>query len=46
MKRLIVELDDDLHTRIKVKAAQKNLSIKSLVTLFLKRWVNNKKENT
>lgn len=42
MTRLVLELDDDTHQAIKVKAAQANRTIKDMVTELLKKWIKQK----
>jgi plasmid stability protein len=43
MKRLVLELDDEFHQKIKVKAAQLNRTVRDILTEFLKDWVRKSK---
>lgn len=42
MKRLIIELDDDLHAQIKTRAAKQRKTIKLIVTELLYNWTKEK----
>lgn len=39
MKRLVLELDDELHQKIKEKAVKENKSMREIFTALLKKWV-------
>ena len=39
MRKMIVELDEELHHKVKVKAARENASMKDVVTGLLEEYV-------
>lgn len=41
MKRLVLELEDELHQQIKVKCTEQGTSMRKVGTDFFKGWVNN-----
>lgn len=44
MKRVVVELEDDFHKRVKLQAIGKDMSIKEYLTLLIKKDLETKKE--
>ncbi len=44
MKRLVVEIDDDLHKKIKMQALSEDKSIKDYVKDVIKKDLSTKKE--
>ena len=42
MTRLVLELDDEMHRQIKVKAAQENRTNKDVATELFKKWLKQK----
>jgi len=38
--RLVVEIPDDMHTRIKVKCAQERIKIKDVTERLFQRWLD------
>lgn len=46
MKRLVIELEDDLHKKIKFKAFQQEVTMKDYVTELVKKDLEVKKEQT
>jgi len=39
MKRIVLELDDDIHAMIKIKAAQKKQSLRQILTELVTKWL-------
>lgn len=39
MKRIIFEVSDKLHKEVKVKLAERGISVKSLLIPYLEKWV-------
>lgn len=46
MKRLIVELDEELHKKMKIKALQDDKTVKQYVTDLIRKDADTKKEQT
>lgn len=46
MKRLVVEMDDVLHTEIKMEALRQGKPAKRLVTEVVEKYLQTKKEQT
>ena len=46
MKRLVVDLDESLHTAIKIEALKQGTSAKKLVTEMIEKYLETKKEQT
>lgn len=46
MKRLVVEMDDALHTEIKMEALRQGKPTKKLVTELIENYFQTKKEQT
>lgn len=46
MKRIVIELDDDLHREIKVRAVTSDRSIKTYVTDLIEQDLSKEKEQT
>lgn len=42
MKRLVLELDEELHQQIKEKAVKENKSMRDIFTALLKKWLKTK----
>lgn len=42
MKRIVLELEDELHTQIKIKAAQESRSLREILTELVERWLKKK----
>jgi plasmid stability protein len=38
MKRLVIDLDDDLHRRIKVKAAKEGVPVAVIIRRLVEAW--------
>lgn len=41
MTRLVLELDDDFHQKVKVKAAKEDKSMRDIMTELLEDWLKN-----
>lgn len=41
MKRIVLELDDDIHAMIKIKAAQQKKSLREILTVLVSKWLKN-----
>lgn len=39
MKRIVLDVDDEIHSMIKIKAAQQKRSIKEILTELVKKWL-------
>lgn len=39
MKRLVLELDEEVHSMIKIKAAQEEKSMREILTDLVMRWL-------
>ena len=39
MKRLVLELDDEIHGLIKIKAAKEKRSMREILTELVQRWL-------
>ena len=46
MKRLVVDMDESLHTAIKIEALKQRTSAKKLVTEMIEKYLETKKEQT
>lgn len=46
MKRLVVDMDESLHTAIKIEALKQGTSAKKLVTEMIEKYLETKKEQT
>lgn len=42
MKRIVLDVDDEIHTMIKIKAAQEEKSIKEILMDLVQRWLKRK----
>lgn len=42
IKRLVVELEESMHQKIKNKAVHKKLSMREIMTKLLKEWLDKK----
>ena len=39
MKRIVLELDDEIHSLIKIKAAKKKESLRKILTELVMKWL-------
>lgn len=39
MKRIVLDVEDDFHAEIKVRAAQEERTLKEILTELIKRWL-------
>ena len=46
MKRLVVDMDEELHTAIKIEALKRGTSAKKLVTEMIEEYLKTKKEQS
>lgn len=46
MKRLVVDMDESLHTAIKIEALKQGTSTKKLVIEMIEKYLETKKEQT
>ena len=46
MKRLVVDMDESLHTAIKIEALTQGTSAKKLVTEMIEKYLQTRKEQT
>ena len=42
MKRIVLDVDEDLHAQIKIKAAQEERTLKDILTELVQRWLKRK----
>lgn len=42
MKRLVLELDEEVHSMIKIKAAQEEKTMREILTDLVMRWLKRK----
>lgn len=45
MARLVAEIDDDLHKKLKVEVAKRGLTVKSAIEQMIKPWLKNKNKS-
>ncbi len=45
MKRISVQVDEDFHRRVKIKAAEDNVNIADVVRDFLDKWLQGKRKH-
>lgn len=46
MKRLVVEMEDNFHTAIKIEALKQGVPVKDYITVLIKKDLETKKEQT
>ena len=42
MKRLVLELDDDVHAKVRIKASKERKTMREILTKLLNKWLEGK----